>query len=91
MDKRIGENVKVSCIDENKLITNDIWDNNSTDNMLEIRCGYNLKFDAPNGSPTCLAKCEGNLLVTYPKNQIGKDPIIEQESRSEVYENDKLW
>ena len=90
-NRRIGENIEVSCIDEDKLITNDIWDDNSTDNMLHFRCGYNLKYDAPNGIPTCVAKCEGNLLVNYPENEVGRNPIREQESRPEIFENDKLW
>ena len=90
--RRIGENIEVSCTHNNKLITNDIWDGNSTDNTLHIKCGHNLKYDAPiHSTPTCVAKCDGNLLVTYPDTKIGKLPIMEDDRRVDVYENDKLW
>ena len=91
IDRRIGEDIQISCTDENKLITNDIWDDNSTDNTLHIKCGFNQKYDAPQTPPTCLAQCDPNLSVMFPPSNIGKLPIMENERMHEVNENDKIW
>ena len=91
IDRRIGEDIQISCADRNKLITNDIWDDNTTDNTLHIKCGFSQKYDAPQDPPTCLAKCDANLFVTFPQTKFGNLPILEDERTQEVHENDKLW
>ena len=73
------------------LITNDIWDDNATDNTLNIKCGFSQKYDAPQDPPTCLAHCDANLFVTFPQTKIGNLPIMEDHRTSEVHENHKLW
>ena len=44
---QVGEYVNVTCVNPIKLLTEDKWDGNSTDNYLHIICRPDRKFDAP--------------------------------------------
>ena len=91
VEYRIGEEIEVTCQNTNKILSRDIWDQNSTDNILHLRCGPNEKFDAPNQMPICLAKCR----VTFPTKFFsvpgGHDPLNNTDEITEIYEDEKIW
>ena len=91
VQRRIGEKIEVVCKDEFKTLSNDIWDGNPSDNIIQIMCGYNQKFNAPKDLPLCLAKCPANFPIKYPGFGAGYPPIREPEWRPEIYENNKIW
>ena len=44
---QVGDYVNVTCVNPIKLLTEDRWDTNATDNYLHIICRPDRKFDSP--------------------------------------------
>ena len=92
VEYRIGEEIELTCQNTKKTLSRDIWDQNSTDNILHLRCGSNEKFDAPKQMPICLAKCR---VTTFPTKFFsvpgGHDPFNNTDEITEIYEGEKIW
>ena len=91
VEYRIGEEIEVTCQNTNKTLSRDIWDENSTDNILHFRCGPNEQFDAPKQMPICLAKCSVTFPTKFFSVQGGHDPFNNTDEITEIYEDEKIW
>lgn len=93
LNRIIGEEIEVVCKDRMKTLSKDIWDQNSSDNALHIRCKSNQIFDAPltQDLPLCLAKCQTKFPKAFPVLPEDIVPLMETDSGSEINENEKIW
>ena len=91
IQRRIGEKIEVVCKDAFKTLSNDFWDGNPSDNIIQIMCGYNEKFNTPKDLPLCLAKCPLSFSIKFPVLDAGYPPVREPEGRLEIYQNQKIW
>ena len=91
VEYRIGEEIEVTCQNTNKILSRDIWDQNSTDNILHLRCGSNEQFDAPKQMPVCLAKCSVTFATKFFSVPGGHDPLNNTDKMTEIYEDEKIW
>lgn len=68
----VGNFLEVTCIEPIQLFTRDIWDGNSTDNILKIRCRSDRNFDVPSDDelPECLAQCSAEKPEPPEENNI---------------------
>ena len=89
MEIDIGEEIGVTCKDANKILSEDVWDGNSTDNILQLRCRSDGNFDIPlqNDMPECLARCP----MEKPKPLDNNDVLLETAETSEPWEGDQIW
>jgi hypothetical protein len=88
----VGDSIQVTCALEIQLLTKDIWDDNPTDNFLDIICRPDKKFDVPsaNDLPDCLAQCSANKPVPPDNFNIKLDESRTPKTKK-LWEREELW
>ena len=88
----VGDHLQVTCIEQIQLFTRDIWDGNSTDNILKMKCRSDRSFDVPNDDdlPECLAQCSAEKPTPPEDFKIALD--TERTSPdNKLWEREELW
>ena len=88
----VGDNLEITCIEEIQLFTKDIWDGNSTDNALNIKCRSDQNFDVPSNEnlPECLAQCSAEKPMPPLEYNITLDETRTSPDQK-IWEREELW
>ena len=94
----VGDNLEITCTDKingelvNLLFTKDIWDGNSTDNTLHIKCRSDQNFDVPSSDnlPECLAQCSAEKPMPPVEYNITLDDTRTSPDQK-IWEREELW
>lgn len=88
----IGDKVNVTCTNPLKLFTTDIWDGNTTDNVLNIICRPDKDLDVPSDAqmPNCLARCPAEKPQPNATSYIELDTTRTNDTEK-LWEGQKLW